>query len=116
MDIPEIRTNDQRAAAVEVAVRATLVANYVKLVEATTVAVDELIYVATHGKHEESRVMAAREILDRADLTPDVHVVIEQAGSSQRDTRLADLHEQLASMQEGLLGPSIIETTAEDTA
>lgn len=109
MDLPQPPlTIDEAAAAVETAVRAKLVESYVKLVEATEVAVTTLIYVAIHGRREEARVMAAREILDRANLSPDVRAAIEAQSDTEirRDALLA----RLDAMQEALTAP--LEETA----
>ena len=103
-------TVDEAAAAVEQAVRARLVESYVRLVEATDVAVATLLYVAAHGRREEARVAAAREILDRAHLTPDVHAAIEAQTDTEirRDALLA----RLDSMQQALTAPIDTEETA----
>jgi hypothetical protein len=104
---------EQQMALLEAALQAKLVESYVQLVEATSDAVDTLRYIMLHGRHEEARVSAAKEILDRANLTPDVRVVI-QAGNSERETRLAELHRQLDAMQHGLTTP--IDVEAAETA
>ena len=49
--------------------QAVLLSAYASIVEATEVAVDALIYVASKGRSELARVQAAREILDRAGLS-----------------------------------------------
>lgn len=96
-------TVDEAAAAVETAVRARLVESYVKLVEATDVAVSTLLYVAIHGRREEARVAAAREILERANMTADVRAAVE----AQTDTeiRREALLARLDSMQQALTAP-----------
>lgn len=108
----EIRNLDARAAAVENAVKAKLVESYVRLVEATDLAVNTLIYQVVHGRHEETRVAAAKEILDRANLTHEIRVVVEE-GQGNRETRISDLRRQLASMREALTEPIDVEE-AED--
>ena len=71
------------------------------------------MYVAEHGRHEEARVSAAKEILDRADLTPDVKVVIE-TGNAERATRIEELHRTLDAMQIGLTQPISIDVDSEE--
>lgn len=105
MDIPRTALSvDEAAAAVELAVKAKLVEQYVALVQATDVAVDTLIYIAAHGRHEEARVSAAKEILDRASLTAEVRVAIDQV-EGERDMRIAELRRRLDSMRTGLTSP-----------
>ena len=112
VDIPRrVVSLDEAAAAVEAAVKAKLVTEYAALVEATGVAVETLVYVAEHGRREEARVMAAREILDRSGLTPEIRISVDTAGS-ERDARLIALKARLNSMRDGLTTP--IETTATD--
>lgn len=98
---------DEAAAAVEAAVRAKLVTGYVELVEATSVAINALVYVAQHGRHEEARVMAAREILDRAHLSAEVRAAIEV--QPEVEVRAEELRRKLDSMQAGLLAPISVE-------
>lgn len=96
-------TLDEAAAAVETAVRARLVESYVRLVEATDIAVTTLVYVAVHGRHDEARVAAAREILERANLSADVRAAVESQTDTEvrRDALLA----RLDSMQAALTAP-----------
>ena len=113
-DIPaNVLTADAAAVAVESAVKAKLVESYVRLVEATSIAVDTLIYQAAHGRHEETRVAAAKEILERAALTPEVRVPVEE-GTTDRETRIDELRRQLGSMREALTTP--IDVRSEETA
>ena len=91
---------EEAAARVEAAVKSKLVGSYVRLVEATDTAVDTLLYVAEHGRHEEARVSAAKEILDRADLNPDIRVVISNT-DNERETRMDQLRTRLAAMNNG---------------
>lgn len=108
MDIPRQPLSvDEAAAAVEVAVRAKLVQGYVKLVEATDVAIKTLVYVAVHGRHEEARVMAAREILDRAHLSAETRAAIDLQPTIE--VRAEELRTKLDSMQEALLAPIEVE-------
>lgn len=114
VDIPRrVLSIDEAAAAVEAAIKGKLVTEYAALVEATSVAVETLIYVAEHGRREEARVMAAREILDRSGLTPEIRISVDTRGS-ERDARLIALKARLDSMKTGLTTP--IETTAQETA
>ena len=81
VDIPRrVLSLDEAAAAVEAAVKASLVESYAALVDATDIAVDTLINVALYGRREEARVMAAQEILDRSGLTPEIRVAIDTNG------------------------------------
>jgi hypothetical protein len=108
MDLPSrILSVDEAAAAVEAAVRAKLVKGYVALVEATDVAIDTLLYVAQHGRHEEARVRAAAEILDRAHLTAETRAAIDAQPEAQ--VRAEELRRKLDSMQEALLAPIDVE-------
>jgi hypothetical protein len=105
VDIPrQVVSMDEAAARVEAAVKAKLVASYTALVDATDVAVETLVYIALHGRREEARVAAAREILDRSGLTPEVRVSIDTT-ASDRDSRMNELRRRLDSMQTGLTTP-----------
>lgn len=105
MDIPRrVLSVDEAAAAVEAAVKARLVQSYTELVAATDIAVNTLIDIAMYGRREDARVQAAKEILDRSGLTPEIRVAID-ATSSDRDARFADLHRRLDSMRTSLLTP-----------
>ena len=78
-----------------------LMAAYMKLVEATEVAVDTLVWVAVNGRREEARVLAAKEILDRAGIRAgiDIHVVPDPS----TDTSQVDaLRARLATMADGM--------------
>lgn len=114
MDIPRrVISVDEAAAAVEAAVKARLVASYTALVDATDIAVDTLTNIALYGRREEARVMAAREILDRSGLTPEIRVAIDTTGS-ERDARLTELRRRLDSMRTSLTTP--LELDQPDTA
>lgn len=105
-DLPsQIRDLDQRAAAIEAICRVKLVEAYVRLVDLTTDAVDTLAYQVVAGKHEETKIAAAREILDRAGLTPDIHVTVSDTAQSSHEVRLEQLRRELRAMQEGLTTP-----------
>ncbi|HEY7030076.1 MAG TPA: hypothetical protein VH482_02050 [Thermomicrobiales bacterium] len=100
-------SDDEAAAAIEVAVRAKLVRGYIKLVEATPIAIKTLLDIAVNGRHEEARVMAAREILDRAHLTAETRAVIDLQPTIE--VRAEELRVKLDSMQAALLAPIDVE-------
>lgn len=113
MDIPRtVISVDEAAARVEAAVKARLVESYTQLVEATDVAVDALIHVALYGRREEARVAAAKEILDRSGLTPEIRVAIDTT-SSERGARFAELHRRLDNMRTSLQTPLELDHPAE---
>lgn len=108
MDIPHPSAfSDDGAAAVELAVRAKLVEGYVRLVEATNDAILTLIYVARYGRHEEARVMAAREILERAHLSAEVRQAIDL--QPEIEVRAEELRAKLDSMRVALEAPIEVE-------
>ena len=114
MDIPRrVLSVDEAAAAVEAAVKARLVESYTALVDATDIAVEALANVVLYGRREEARVMAAREILDRAGLTPEIRVAVDTSGS-ERDARMAALRARLDAMRTSLTTP--LELDQPDTA
>ena len=117
VDIPRrVMSVVEAAAAVEAALKAKLVRSYAALVDATDVAVGTLIEVALYGKREEARVMAAREILDRSGLSPEVRVAIDAVGS-ERDTRIAELRRRLDGMKTSLTTPlELIEAPPAESA
>ena len=116
MDIPRtVVSLDEAAARVEAAVKAQLVQSYAALVDATDIAVDTLIYVAQHGRREEARVAAAKEILDRSGLSPEVRVAIDTPGS-ERATRIAELRRRLDGMKISLTTPLEVEAPSAETA
>ena len=105
MDIPRrVLSVDEAAAAVEAAVKARLVESYTALVDATDIAVNTLIDIALYGRREDARVQAAKEILDRSGLTPEIRVAIDTT-SSDRDARLSELRRRLDAMRVGLTSP-----------
>ena len=108
----QIRDLDVRATAVEARVRAKLISSYVRLADATDEAVDVLLHTLVHGRHEETKVAAAKEILDRAGVVGEIRVAVEQT-QSDRDVRLAELRSQLASMKDALTTPIDVEATEE---
>jgi hypothetical protein len=99
---------DEAAARVEAAVKAKLVGSYAALVDATDLAVETLVNIALYGRREEARVAAAREILDRSGLTPEVRVSIDTS-ASDRDARIGDLRRRLDTMRTGLVTPLELE-------
>jgi len=110
MDIPRrVVSLDEAAAAVEAAVKAKLVTSYAALVDATDVAVGTLIDIALYGRREEARVMAAREILDRSGLSPEIRVTLDSS-SSEREARLADLRSRLDAVRVSLTTPLEVES------
>jgi hypothetical protein len=114
VDIPRrVISVDEAAAAVEAAVKARLVESYTALVEATDIAVDTLISIALYGRHEDARVNAAKEILDRSGLTPEIRVAIDTS-PSEKETRFAELRRRLDDMKVSLTTP--LELDVPDTA
>lgn len=113
LDIPRRTLSvDEAAAAVEAAVKARLVQSYTALVDATDVAVDTLISIALYGRREDARVQAAKEILDRSGLTPEIRVAID-TNASERDARISALHTRLDAMRTSLLTPLELDSPAE---
>jgi hypothetical protein len=105
MEIPRrVVSLDEAAAQVEAAVKAKLVTSYAALVDATDIAVSTLIDVALYGRREEARVSAAKEILDRSGLSPEIRVAIDTQGDA-RAARLEALRRQLSSMRTSLTTP-----------
>jgi len=86
-----------------------LMASYMTLVEGTEIAVEALLYVAQHGRREEARVMAAKEILDRAGIRAgvDIHVVHEDGDA---ESQIAKLHDRLDRMAESITAKAELET------
>lgn len=114
MDIPRtVLSVDEAAARVEAAIKAKLVTQYAALVDATGIAVETLISVAMNGRREEARVAAAKEILDRSGLVPEIRVAIDNVGS-ERETRMAELRRRLDDMRTSLTTP--LELGEADTA
>jgi hypothetical protein len=75
--------------------------SYLQLVEATGTAVETLVDVAIRSKNDLARVAAAKEILDRAGLTPELQVSVKFE-SEGRDERIGKLKDKLDVMQRGL--------------
>jgi len=116
VDIPRrVLSVDEAAAAVEAAVKARLVETYTALVEASDIAAETLINIALYGRREEARVMAAREILDRSGLTPEIRVAIDTTGT-ERDVRMETLRLRLDAMRTSLTTPLELDTPQSDTA
>lgn len=78
-----------------------LLSAYMQLVENSEVAVEALIWVAANGKREEARVMAAREILDRAGIRAGVDVNVNISGD-EGNSSVNDLKARLKRMGEGM--------------
>lgn len=79
-----------------------LLNSYARLVEASEVAVDALVWVAEHGKREDARVMAAREILDRSGIRAGVDVNINMPAELDAGAKVSELHARLDKMAESL--------------
>lgn len=78
--------------------RAVLMNSYLKLVEATDVAVDTLVDVAAHSRNDLARVAASKEILDRAGLTQELEISIK-LDDSGKSSRLDELRDKLDGIQ-----------------
>lgn len=78
--------------------RAVLMSSYLKLVEATDVAVEALVDVASHSRNDLARVAASKEILDRAGLTQELEISIKLDDGGKAD-RMDDLREKLNGIQ-----------------
>jgi len=89
-----------------------LLSAYARLVEASDDAVDALVDVAVNGKREDARVMAAREILDRAGIRPgvDINIHISGVGSESQTHELA---KRLDKIQKNLQAAALIEAKLE---
>ena len=96
------RQVETTASDVEAAIGIARADAFAELVNLTTVAIDTLAYVAAHGRHEEARVSAAKEILDRAELTPEVRISVTTGQQDERSTRLDELRKQLGGMRGNL--------------
>lgn len=79
-----------------------LLNSYARLVEASADAVDALVHVAVHGTREEARVMAAREILDRAGIRAGVDININLTGDAEGKSAAEQLLERLDSIAAGM--------------
>lgn len=102
-----VRCKDHGGDWIDPKVRYSILLNaYARLVEATDIAVDALVDVAQNGKREDARVMAAREILDRAGIrgggeAPAKLADGEEASPMDELTkRLADVADRLATKAE----------------
>lgn len=94
--------------------RAVLMTSYLQLVEATSDAVDVLVDVAVHSRNDLARVAAAKEILDRAGLTPELQVSVKFE-SEGRTEKMDQLKSKLDTMQRGLQERAI-DAVARETA
>ena len=56
--------------------QSVLMVAYTRLVEGSETAVDALVDVAEHGRNEIARVMAAKEILDRVGISPELRITV----------------------------------------
>lgn len=91
--------------------RAVLMSAYLDLVSATSTAISALVDVATSSKNDIARVMASKEILDRAGLTAEmnINVRIDEGDGSPLDA----IRKKLDSMQKNLR-ENAIDATARD--
>lgn len=80
--------------------RAFLLSAYSAVVEATEEAVDTLVDVARNGRNELARVAAAKEILDRAGLTPTLNINVNVGGKESDAMRV--LRDKLDVIQKNL--------------
>lgn len=92
--------------------QAVLMSSYLQIVEASALAVDTLIDVASTSRNDIARVQAAKEILDRAGLTAELQVTVKLEGE-QRDERMSNLRAKLDTMQRGLMSRAIDATSEE---
>lgn len=94
--------------------RAYLMTAYAAVVEASEDAVRTLVEVATSGRNELARVAAAKEILDRAGMSPSLNVNVNLGGAPSRP--LVELREKLDRIQKNLRAHVIdVESTEVDT-
>lgn len=93
--------------------RAMLISSYCAIVAHTQLAVDALVDVAKTGRNELARVQAAKELLDRAGLSPEISIRVEIEDSETRSEVLDRLRTRLDGMQRGLLA-RVLDTTATD--
>lgn len=80
--------------------RSFLLSAYTSVVEASEEAVDVLIDVAKNGRNELARVAAAKEILDRAGLTPTLNINVNVGGKESDAMRV--LRDKLDRIQKNL--------------
>ena len=81
--------------------RAILMSAYGRIVGAIDTAIDTLIDVAANSRNAIARVNAAKEILDRAGLSPELQVRV-RLESDNRDARVTQLLDQLDEMQSNM--------------
>lgn len=88
-----------------------LLAAYMRLVEGAEIAVEALLDVVENGKREDARVMAAREILDRAGIRGgvDVNIVLPEGDGVGQSDQILQLRERLDTMAESLQARDQIE-------
>lgn len=82
--------------------RSILISAYTKLVEGSDVAVTALIQVAEHGRSEIARVQAAKEILDRVGMAPELHLTIS-SDDAEGGSRLESLRDRLLETRERII-------------
>jgi hypothetical protein len=92
--------------------RAMLISAYCSIVTHTQLAVDALAEVASKGRNELARVQAAKELLDRAGLSPEIQIKVEIEGDT-RSEAIERLRERLDGMQRGLAA-RVLDTSAQD--
>jgi hypothetical protein len=80
--------------------RAFLLSAYSAVVEASEEAVEVLIDVAKNGRNELARVAAAKELLDRAGLTPTLNINVNVGGKESDAMRV--LRDKLDRIQKNL--------------
>lgn len=93
--------------------RNVLIAAYTTIVEKAELAVDTLAWVAENGRNELARVQAAKEILDRAGLTPELNVNINVRDETSVSQVLKD---RISKINEHLKESTIDATSTESLA
>ena len=91
--------------------RALLMGAYSRIVGAVDVAIDALIDVAQNSRNALARVNAAKEILDRAGMSPELQVRIKLE-TEDRSVRVAQLLDRLDEMKANM---NAVPTTAVET-
>ncbi len=86
-----------------------LMVAYAKVIENTEVAVQALVDVCQTGRSEIARVQAAKEILDRAGISPEIRVTVQSEDNAE--DRIYRLKQQLDKTRERL-NASAVEATA----
>lgn len=91
-----------------------LMVAYSRLIEGSETAVETLIEVCESSKSDMARVQAAKEILDRAGLTPEVRINVTTEDTSE--SRIQRLQEQLNKTKERIIATHTPESSTEDGA